>query len=80
MASLSACHKLWYLHFCAVEGVTVQAYRDEAEGVMVEDPERGGAFARSRSNPRSRSRRAATPRWRKRCTSAPTISASLPIP
>ena len=45
VASLSACHKLWYLHFCAVEGVTVQAYRDEAEGVMVEDPRRGGAFA-----------------------------------
>ena len=45
VASLSACHKLWYLHFCAVEGVTVQAYRDEAEGIMVEDPKRGGAFA-----------------------------------
>lgn len=45
VASLSACHKLWYLHFCAVEGVTVLAYRDEAEGVMVEDRERGGAFA-----------------------------------
>ncbi|MCY1229825.1 hypothetical protein D9M72_422140 [compost metagenome] len=45
MASLSACHKLWYLHFCSAEGVTVVAYRDEAEGVMVEDRERGGAFA-----------------------------------
>lgn len=45
VASLSACHKLGYLHLCAVEGVTVLAYRDEAEGVMVEDPERGGAFA-----------------------------------
>lgn len=45
VASLSACHKLWYLHFCAVEGVTVEAYRDEAQGVMVEDRERGGAFA-----------------------------------
>lgn len=46
VASLSACHKLWYLHLCAVEGVTVLAYRDEAEGVMVEDRERGGAFSR----------------------------------
>ncbi|MGS1010550.1 OsmC family protein [Achromobacter anxifer] len=45
VASLSACHKLWYLHLCAVEGVTVEAYRDEAEGVMVEDRERGGAFS-----------------------------------
>ncbi|KGD99794.1 peroxiredoxin [Achromobacter sp. RTa] len=46
VASLSACHKLWYLHLCAVEGVTVLAYRDEAEGVMAEDRERGGAFSR----------------------------------
>ncbi len=46
VASLAACHKLWYLHFCSVEGVTVAAYRDEAEGVMVEDRERGGAFSR----------------------------------
>ncbi|MFD4840520.1 OsmC family protein [Achromobacter sp. NPDC058515] len=45
VASLSACHKLWYLHLCAAEGVTVEAYRDEAQGVMVEDRERGGAFA-----------------------------------
>ena len=46
VASLSACHKLWYLHFCAVEGITVEAYRDEAHGVMAEDPARGGAFTR----------------------------------
>jgi len=46
VASLSACHKLWYLHFCAVEGITVEAYRDEAQGTMAEDPARGGAFTR----------------------------------
>ena len=42
VGSLSACHKLWYLHLCAVEGVRVLSYRDEAEGLMAEDPERGG--------------------------------------
>ncbi|NMK48865.1 OsmC family protein [Achromobacter sp. Bel] len=46
VASLSACHKLWYLHFCAVEGIAVLAYRDEAHGVMAEDAARGGAFTR----------------------------------
>ena len=45
VASLSACHKLWYLHLCAVENIIVTAYRDDAHGVMREDPERGGAFA-----------------------------------
>ena len=45
VASLSACHKLWYLHLCAVEGIVVTAYRDDAQGVMREDPDHGGAFA-----------------------------------
>jgi organic hydroperoxide reductase OsmC/OhrA len=44
VASLSACHKLWYLHLCAVAGVVVTAYVDVAEGVMIEDAERGGYF------------------------------------
>lgn len=45
LASLSACHKLWYLHLCAVNKVTVLAYIDQAQGVMVEgDGERKGHF------------------------------------
>lgn len=44
VASLSACHKLWYLHLCAVQGIAVLAYRDEAVGTMVEDAETGGRF------------------------------------
>jgi organic hydroperoxide reductase OsmC/OhrA len=44
LASISACHQLWYLHLCAVNGVVVTAYRDEAEGVMVEDETGGGRF------------------------------------
>ena len=36
VASLSACHMLWYFHLCAVKGVVVTAYEDKAEGTMVE--------------------------------------------
>ncbi|KQN53778.1 OsmC family peroxiredoxin [Erwinia sp. E602] len=36
VAAASACHKLWYLHLCAEAGIRVQAYRDDAEGTMVE--------------------------------------------
>jgi organic hydroperoxide reductase OsmC/OhrA len=34
VASLSACHKLWYLHLAAEAGIIVRAYVDRAEGVM----------------------------------------------
>ena len=44
VASLSACHMLWYLHLCSAEGIVVQAYQDIAEGVMVEEPGGGGRF------------------------------------
>ena len=43
LASLSACHKLQYLHLCAEAGVVVTAYRDEAEAEMVEEG-MGGRF------------------------------------
>lgn len=44
VASASACHKLWYLHLCAEAGIIVQAYRDDAEGTMVEG--KTGCFTR----------------------------------
>lgn len=44
VASLSACHKLWYLHFCAVTGVIVLEYEDAAEGVMEINEEGIGRF------------------------------------
>ena len=46
VAALSACHKLSYLHLCAVAGVVVTSYSDRAEGVMVEDASGGGRFRR----------------------------------
>jgi organic hydroperoxide reductase OsmC/OhrA len=42
VASLSACHMLSYLHLCAVNGVVVTSYGDEASGEMAETAGRGG--------------------------------------
>jgi len=44
VASLSACHKLWYLGLCAEAGVVVTAYEDAAEGSMVEEANGAGQF------------------------------------
>lgn len=44
VASLSACHELWYLGLCAQAGITVTAYEDEAEGIMIEEPGGAGQF------------------------------------
>ncbi len=52
VASLSACHQLWYLHLCADAGVVVTGYEDRAEGVMVEDGDGAGRFARVTLHPR----------------------------
>ncbi len=35
LASLSACHMLWYLHLCAENNIVVTAYTDEAKATMV---------------------------------------------
>jgi organic hydroperoxide reductase OsmC/OhrA len=43
VAALSDCHLLAYLHLCAVNGVVVTAYRDEAVGTM-EQVGAGGHF------------------------------------
>ena len=44
VASLSACHQLWYLHLCAEAGIVVLAYVDHAEGVMEETADGSGSF------------------------------------
>lgn len=44
VASLSACHMLWYLHLCATNGIVVVDYRDEAHGSMTEEDSGGGHF------------------------------------
>jgi organic hydroperoxide reductase OsmC/OhrA len=40
VASLAACHQLWYLHLCADAGIVVTAYRNTPCGEM--SVERGG--------------------------------------
>jgi organic hydroperoxide reductase OsmC/OhrA len=44
VAALSQCHMLSYLHRCALAGVVVTSYRDEATGTMAEDGNDGGRF------------------------------------
>ncbi|WHS59806.1 OsmC family protein [Pseudomonas sp. G2-4] len=44
LASLSACHKLWYLGLCAEAGIVVVAYEDNAQGTMVEESDGAGQF------------------------------------
>lgn len=45
LSSLSSCHMLWYLHFCAEDGIIVTDYTDEATGIMTETPDGSGHFA-----------------------------------
>lgn len=47
VGALAACHKLSYLHLCAVNGVVVLSYVDHAEGTMRFDASTsGGRFER----------------------------------
>ena len=46
VASLAACHKLWFLHLAAAAGLVVTRYEDVAEGVMIEEAGGGGRFER----------------------------------
>jgi organic hydroperoxide reductase OsmC/OhrA len=52
VASLSGCHMLWYLHLCAVNGVVVMEYSDEASGSMHENPDGSGQFTEVLLQPR----------------------------
>ena len=52
VASLSACHMLWYLHLCAVHKISVLEYRDAASGLMQEHDDGSGEFVRVLLRPR----------------------------
>jgi organic hydroperoxide reductase OsmC/OhrA len=45
LSSLSACHMLWYLHLCAINGVIVLEYIDLPKGTMHERPNGSGFFS-----------------------------------
>jgi len=69
VASLSACHMLWYLHLCTDAGIHVSAYTDDA-------------FQEKSPSPRSscvRGRRSRGGTWSRRspCIMTPTAHASL---
>lgn len=51
VAALSSCHMLWYLHLCAVNGITVLDYRDDAVGTMEEQGQTSGQFVRVELKP-----------------------------
>jgi len=44
LASLSACHMLWYLHLASAAGIVVHAYRDDPVGVGETSPNGAGRF------------------------------------
>ena len=46
VASLSACHMLWYLHLCSDANIVVTAYVDQPEGLKEELPDGSGNFQR----------------------------------
>jgi organic hydroperoxide reductase OsmC/OhrA len=53
IASLSACHHLWYMGLCAAAGIVVLAYEDDADGEMIEEEVDGpGQFVRVTLRPR----------------------------
>ncbi|MEX1240905.1 MAG: OsmC family protein [Cyclobacteriaceae bacterium] len=52
VSALSGCHMLWYLHLCAVNGVVVVEYADEAVGEMSENNDGSGQFAKVTLHPR----------------------------
>jgi organic hydroperoxide reductase OsmC/OhrA len=51
LASISACHKLWYLHLCSDAGISVVSYRDEPEATMIEEKTSAGHFIKATLRP-----------------------------
>ncbi len=52
VASVAACHMLWFLGLCAAAGVVVTGYVDRAEGTMAVKADGGGSFTRILLRPR----------------------------
>lgn len=51
VTAVSSCHMLSYLYVCAMEGVVVTDYVDNARGLMIEDDKGGGKFKEVILNP-----------------------------
>jgi organic hydroperoxide reductase OsmC/OhrA len=52
LASIAACHKLWYLGLCTQAGIAVLSYWDDAEATMVEDSNGSGRFVSATLRPK----------------------------
>jgi organic hydroperoxide reductase OsmC/OhrA len=51
LASLSACHMLWYLHLASEAGIVVESYSDDPLGVGETSPNGAGRFLRATLRP-----------------------------
>lgn len=51
VAAISSCHMLSYLYSCALEGIVITSYSDNATGIMIENDNGGGRFSQVVLNP-----------------------------
>jgi len=51
VTAVSSCHMLSYLYVCALEGIVIQDYVDNATGMMLEEESGGGKFKEVILNP-----------------------------
>lgn len=51
LASLSACHMLWYLHLCSEQKIIVTEYIDRPTGEMIVEPTGSGRFKEATMRP-----------------------------
>jgi organic hydroperoxide reductase OsmC/OhrA len=52
VSAISSCHMLSYLYLCAMDGIVVTAYTDNATGIMIENANGGGNFKEVQLNPK----------------------------
>jgi len=51
VTAISSCHMLSFLYVCAVEGIVITEYTDNATGIMIENESGGGSFKEVTLNP-----------------------------
>ena len=51
VTAISSCHMLSYLYVCAMEGIIITAYTDNATGIMIENANGSGSFKEVTLNP-----------------------------
>lgn len=51
VTAIASCHMLSYLYVCAIEGIVITAYTDNATGIMIENDSGGGSFKEVTLNP-----------------------------